>query len=182
MLSAEEKVNLGTKDLKKEQIGVESQKIMADYNFTGEFSCTLDTKNRLNVPSGIRKMISPDANNTLVFAPGFEKNTLILYPQDEWKILTNGFKQFKINDKAAQQFIRRFVGSAHTVTMDSQGRIMLPQRTLQLAQIKSDILFLGMVNKLEVWNPENYNAYTEASGLGLDDLLEEIDFPDNTLR
>ncbi len=127
-------------------------------------------------------MISPDANNTLVFAPGFEKNTLILYPQDEWKVLTNGFKQFKINNKPAQQFIRRFVGSAHTVTMDSQGRIMLPQRILNLAQIKSDLLFLGMVNKLEVWNPENYSAYTEASGLGLDDLLEEIDFPDNSLR
>ncbi len=151
---------------------------MTNYNFTGEFSCSLDSKNRLNVPSGIRKMIGPDANNTLVFAPGFEKNNLSLYPLDEWKKLTTSFRKFKLNDKHAQQFIRLFVGGAHTVTMDTQGRIMLPARTLDQAQIQSELLILGMVNKLEVWNPQNYLAYNEASGLGLDDLVEKLNFSD----
>ncbi len=151
---------------------------MTNYNFTGEFSCSLDSKNRLNVPSGIRKMIGPDANNTLVFAPGFEKNNLSLYPLDEWKKLTTSFRKFKLNDKHAQQFIRLFVGGAHTVTMDTQGRIMLPARTLDQAQIQSELLILGMVNKLEVWNPQNYSAYKEASGLGLDDLVEKLNFSD----
>ncbi len=123
-------------------------------------------------------MIGPDANNTLVFAPGFEKNNLSLYPLDEWKKLTTSFRKFKLNDKHAQQFIRLFVGGAHTVTMDTQGRIMLPARTLDQAQIQTELLILGMVNKLEVWNPQNYSAYKEASGLGLDDLVEKLNFSD----
>ena len=125
-------------------------------------------------------MIGPEANNTLVFAPGFEKNNLSLYPLDEWKNLTNSFRKFKLNDKHAQQFVRLFVGGAHTVVMDTQGRIMLPARILERAQIKSEMLILGMVNKLEVWNPQNYNAYNEASGLELADLVEKINFSDLT--
>ncbi len=151
---------------------------MAEYNFTGESSCSIDNKNRLNVPSGIRKHIGPDANDTLVFAPGFEVNTLRLYPQDEWTKFTNRFKQFKANDKQAQEFIRKFVGGAHTVSMDSQGRIMLPSRVLELAQIESEILFIGMVEKLEVWNPQNYAAYKKEKNKSLDELLDDLEFPD----
>lgn len=151
---------------------------MSTYNFTGEFTCSLDSKNRLNVPSGIRKMIRPDANNTLVFAPGFENNNLSLYPLDEWKNLTSSFRKFKLNDKHAQQFLRLFVGAAHTVTMDTQGRIMLPERILKQAEISGEMLILGMVNKLEVWSPQNYQSYLEASGMGLADLVEKINFSD----
>lgn len=123
-------------------------------------------------------MIGPEANNTLIFAPGFEKSNLNLYMLDEWKNLTDSFRKFNLNDKHAQQFIRLFVGGAHTVVMDTQGRIMLPARILEQAQIKSEMLILGMVNKLEVWNPDNYKAYNENSGLGLTDLVEKINFSD----
>lgn len=151
---------------------------MLDYNFTGEFSCSLDAKNRFNVPSGIRKMIGPDANNTIIFAPGFEQKNLYVYPLDEWKNLTNSFRKFKPNDKYAQNFMRFFVSGAHTVTMDAQGRIMLPTRILELASIQSEMLILGMVNKLEVWNPEVFQEYRKDLGVGLPDLVDKINFSD----
>ena len=151
---------------------------MAHYNFTGEFSCSMDAKNRLNVPSGIRKMIGAEANDTLVFAPGFEQQNLYVYPQDEWKRLTDSFKKFKPNDSNAQNFIRFFVSGAHTVTMDAQGRIMLPVRILELAKIKSELLILGMVNKMEVWDPQNYKTYKAQIGKGLTELVKEINFSD----
>ncbi len=153
---------------------------MLDYNFTGEFSCSLDAKNRFNVPSGIRKMIGPDANDTIIFAPGFEKKNLYVYPLDEWKSLTNSFRKFKPNDKYAQNFMRFFVSGAHTVTMDAQGRIMLPSRILELANINSEMLILGMVNKLEVWNPQVFQKYRKELGVGLPDLVDKINFSDMT--
>ena len=138
----------------------------------------MDAKNRLNVPSGIRKMIGAEANDTLVFAPGFEQQNLYVYPQDEWKRLTDSFKKFKPNDSNAQNFIRFFVSGAHTVTMDAQGRIMLPARILELAKIKSELLILGMVNKMEVWDPQNYKTYKAQIGKGLTELVKEINFSD----
>ena len=151
---------------------------MLDYNFTGEFSCSLDAKNRFNVPSGIRKMIAPEANNTIIFAPGFEQKNLYVYPLDEWKNLTNSFRKFKPNDKYAQNFMRFFVSGAHTVTMDAQGRIMLPTRILEMASIKTEMLILGMVNKLEVWNPQVFQEYRKNLGAGLPDLVDKINFSD----
>jgi MraZ protein len=151
---------------------------MAHYNFTGEFSCSLDAKNRFNIPSAIRKMVGPEANDTLIFAPGFEQQNLYVYPLDEWKRLTDSFKKFKPNDVNAQNFIRFFVSGAHTVTMDTQGRIMLPARILEMAQIKSELLILGMVNKMEVWNPEKYSEFRSKIGLNLSQLVKEINFSD----
>lgn len=151
---------------------------MLDYNFTGEFSCLLDAKNRFNVPSGIRKMIGPEANNTIIFAPGFEQKNLYVYPLDEWKNLTNSFRKFKPNDKYAQNFMRFFVSGAHTVTMDAQGRIMLPSRILEMASIETEMLILGMVNKLEVWSPMVFQEYRKDLGVGLPDLVDKINFSD----
>lgn len=153
---------------------------MIDYNFTGEFSCSLDAKNRLNVPSGIRKLMGPEALNTLIFAPGFEQKNLYVYPLDEWKNLTNSFRRFKPNDKFAQNFMRFFVSGAHTVTMDAQGRIMLPARILELAHIETEMLILGMVNKLEVWNPKVFEDYRKELGVGLPELVDKINFSDMT--
>ncbi len=149
---------------------------MARYNFTGEFSCSLDSKNRFNLPAPVRKMLGPEANGTLVFAPGFEEINLYVYPLDEWYRLTDSFKTFSPNNKKAQIFIRRFVGGAHTVAMDAQGRLMLPKRMLEKAGIDSDLLFLGTINKLEVWNPAKYNAYLSESDQSLADLVAELDF------
>ncbi len=153
---------------------------MARYNFTGEFSCLLDAKNRFNLPAQVRKMLSADANGTLVFAPGFEEINLYVYPLDEWFRLTDTFKQFRPNDKKAQIFIRRFVAGAHTVKMDAQGRMMLPRRMLDKAGIAAELLFLGTINKLEVWNPEKYGQYLAASDQSLADLVDDIDFAGTT--
>lgn len=140
----------------------------------------MDAKNRLNVPSGIRRLMGPEANNTLIFAPGFEQKNLYVYPLDEWKNLTNNFRKFKPNDKFAQNFMRFFVSGAHTVTMDAQGRIMLPNRILEMASIQSEMLILGMVNKLEVWNPQVYEDYKKELGVGLPELVDKINFSDMT--
>jgi MraZ protein len=155
---------------------------MAQYNFTGKFSCSLDNKNRFNVPAGIRKMIGPEAQDTLIFAPGFEQQNLYVYALDEWINLTNSFRKFKPNDKDAQDFIRIFVSEAHTVTMDSQGRIMLPSRILELADINGELLILGMVHKMEVWNPQVFQNYREESGLDLKKLVDKVNFSDLLLN
>ena len=53
-------------------------------NFIGEFDCKLDAKGRLMVPSGLRKQLSPEANESFVVNRGFEK-CLVLYPKNDWE-------------------------------------------------------------------------------------------------
>ncbi len=151
---------------------------MARYNFTGEYSCTLDSKRRFNLPSAIRKLIGPEAENTLVFAPGIEENNVYVYPLDEWNKLVARLNKIPMNNHRAQRFIRRFVGGAYQVTMDAQGRLMPPKKLYDKMGIENDMIILGTINKLEVWNPQTYRDYLDEDNLSLADLVEEINFTD----
>ncbi|HHJ52388.1 MAG TPA: division/cell wall cluster transcriptional repressor MraZ [Caldithrix abyssi] len=151
---------------------------MAVVDFAGEFYCTLDAKNRVNIPSGVRKMFVPEAQNTLVFTRGFEMENLYAYPLNEWKRLTNKLRTLNPFEKKTRDFIRLFVGGAHVATMDGQGRIMIPERILKIGKIEKEMLLLGSLNKIEIWNPRVYEEYLQKEKLNLTDLAEEISFAD----
>jgi len=147
-------------------------------DFAGEFSCSLDGKNRVNIPSGVRKMFVPEAENTIVFAPGFENINLYAYPLNEWKRLTRKLRTLNPLEKKTRDFIRLFVGVAHIVTMDGQGRVMIPQRILERGQIDKELLIIGSLNKLEIWNPSVYKQYLQKENINISDLAGEISFTD----
>ncbi len=151
---------------------------MAVTDFAGEFSCSLDGKDRINIPSGVRKLFVPEAENTIVFTPGFENINLYAYPLNEWKRLTKKLRTLNPLDKRIRDFIRMFVGAAHIVTMDSQGRIKIPPRLLEKGQITKELLIIGSLNKFELWNPKVYEDYLQKEKISLSDLTEEISFTD----
>lgn len=151
---------------------------MAFTDFAGTYHCTLDNKNRVNIPSGIRKMFLPQAEDTIVFVKGFEDINLYAYPLDEWRRLTNKLRTLNPFEKKTRDFIRLFMGSAHIAQMDSQGRIKLPERILKIAGIDKEMLIIGSLSKLEVWSPERYDAYVKEENLSLPELSEKISFTD----
>jgi MraZ protein len=60
--------------------------------------------------------------------------------------------------------------------MDSQGRILLPENILAMAQLERDLLFLGSLNKWELWNPQIYNQYIKQNNPSMEALAQEINF------
>jgi MraZ protein len=53
-----------------------------------------------------------------------------------------------------QLIFRQFVSDVEVVMPDSNGRILLPKRFLQICHIQSDIRFIGSDNKMEIWAKE----------------------------
>ena len=151
---------------------------MAITDFAGEFNLALDGKNRVNIPSAVRKMFVPEAENTIVFTRGFEMENLYAYPQNEWKRLTKVLRTLNPLEKKTRDFIRLFVGVAFVANMDSQGRVMIPERILKMGFIEKDLLLIGSLNKLEVWNPKVYEQYLKKENLNLTELAEQISFTD----
>lgn len=148
---------------------------MPVYDFAGEYRLTLDSKKRINIPAGIRKMLPPEAEGALVFTRGFE-GCIYVYTNDEWKRLTAKLSTLDSFNVNVRNFIRMFVGNAHKVVMDSQGRVLLPEQVINLAGIDRDILCIGSLNKWEMWNPENYKNYIQSNNLTLETLAEQINF------
>jgi len=144
--------------------------------FTGEFSCSLDGKNRVNIPSEIRKKLMPEANNTLVFTRGFEMEELYAYPLNEWQRFVKQLRSLNPLEKKVRDFVRMFVGVSFKGAMDSQGRILIPERILKMGKIEKEMLIIGTLDKVELWNPEIYQQYKKRENLNLTDLAEEIGF------
>ena len=144
-------------------------------DFSGEYRFALDQKKRINIPAALRKMLSPEADGTLVFVRGFE-GCVYVYPSDEWKRLTRRLNALDSFQVKIRDFIRLFVGSAYKTTMDNQGRVLLPDQVLEMAQIDKEILLLGSLNKWELWNPEKYDNYVKNNNLSMESLAQEINF------
>lgn len=144
-------------------------------DFSGEYKFTLDSKKRVNIPAAMRKMLPPEADGTLVFTRGFE-GCVYVYPHDEWKRLTYRLNALDSFNVKVRDFIRLFIGPAVKTVMDSQGRILLPENILKMANIDREILLLGSLNKWELWNPSDYEKYMQQNNPSLENLAQDINF------
>ena len=147
---------------------------MASLDFLGNYTCPMDDKNRVNIPSAIRKAIAPEAESTIVITPGLEGHNLYAYPLDEWKRLTQHLRSLGHFDTSASDFIRSFAGEAYNAKMDSQGRIMLPQYIVEIGKIQKEILIIGTIRKLEIWNPQVLAEYKAKQTKSLKELAQGI--------
>ena len=147
---------------------------MSVNDFSGEFHFTLDAKKRISIPSGIRKMLPPESEGSLVFTRGFE-GCVYVYPNDEWKRLTHKLNTLDSFNVKVRDFIRLFVGPAFKTTMDNQGRL-LPDYILEMAKIEKDILLIGSLNKWELWSPAVFGKYIKENNPSMESLAQEINF------
>ncbi len=148
---------------------------MSVNDFSGEYRFTLDAKKRISIPSGIRKMLAPESEGSLVFTRGFE-GCVYVYPNDEWKRLTLKLNSLDSFNVKVRDFIRMFVGPAFKTIMDNQGRVLLPDYILEMAKIEKDILLIGSLNKWELWSPPVFERYINENNPSLEALAQEINF------
>lgn len=120
--------------------------------FIGEFSYTIDTKGRLNIPSKFRQSLSKDNKNTFVIARGLDK-CIWVYPLIEWIQIEKNLRDLSSLSITHRRFIRNTARYATPSTYDKQGRVMLNSSLIEFAGLDKDVLIIGMINKMEIWNP-----------------------------
>lgn len=130
--------------------------------FRGQFTYSIDAKGRISIPAKLRKQISPEANDSFVMTRGVSM-CIDIYPLNEWNIIEE--KLLKLNQFQPDdvRFVRMFTQYAIEDSMDSQSRILIPQNLIDYAKIEKEVLILGVLKKIEVWNPKIYEDYLEQS-------------------
>lgn len=151
---------------------------MQNSSFTGEYNYSLDDKNRVNIPAKFRRALGPESR-TFVVTRGFDE-CLILYPSMEWKRVEEQLvrlSSLKVRDRG---FIRSIVRHATYIQFDSQGRISVPDNLIKYSYINKKVTIIGMINKIELWDPEilskSDSESTDISDKSFEDLANEIDF------
>ena len=148
-------------------------------SFTGEYKNLLDQKNRLSIPAKYRNLLNPINDRTFVLCKGFD-TCLFLYPIEEWKIVEEQLSSLSSIKDRHRSFIRNIVRHANYVKYDSQGRIAIPDILSDYANIKKDVLVIGMIKKIELWDPLTLSDYEKQkdflSDEDFEDLADEINF------
>jgi len=129
--------------------------------FQGTFKHNIDDKGRVAIPNKLRQQIEKiDDREILIITQGFE-DCLLAYPREEWKKMVEKAEGLKLLDEAARDFIRLIIGPASECTLDKMGRVQIPQTLREYAEIDKEVIFIGSLNKIEIWAKEKYDSYLE---------------------
>jgi MraZ protein len=90
-----------------------------------------------------------------------------VYPLIEWKFIETELRELSSLASLHRTFIRNTTRYATPVTYDKQGRIQITPSLIEFAGLKKTTLIIGMVNKIEIWNPATLNK-TEKKNLEID--------------
>jgi MraZ protein len=133
----------------------------------------VDSKGRINIPAKLRKYVSSEANDTFVITRGYEQ-CLFVYPHDEWGKLEQSIRQLSPSDPKHRFFMRTLLENATESQLDGQSRITIPRELLQLASIENDVLILGVLERIEVWNPRVYKEYRKSQSESYENIAQIV--------
>ncbi len=75
------------------------------------------------------------------------------YSRAEWEVLAEKISRMPTTNQAARNFARFMFSSAFDSIPDRQGRVLLPQNLRDYAIIQNETVIIGVMNRLEIWNP-----------------------------
>lgn len=143
--------------------------------FVGNIEAKTDAKGRVFLPSAFRKLLQTAAEEGLVLRKDIFQPSLVLYPQSVWDEQLNLLRS-RLNRWNAQhqQLFRQFVSDVEQLTLDGNGRFLIPRRYMKMANIESAVRFIGMDDTIEIWNADTANgAFMDADAFAqqLEDLM-----------
>ena len=120
---------------------------------TGTYEHSIDAKGRLFIPAKLREELGV----TFYLAMGVDE-CLAIYPQETWNRSTEKFASLPMSQSAA---MRPLFANASKCELDSQGRIVIPQKLRKYAGLEKDAVIIGVNDRAEIWSAETWNAREE---------------------
>ena len=123
--------------------------------FLGNSEAKTDAKGRIFLPAIFRKQLQAAAEECLIMRKDTYQNCLVLYPESAWNTQMNELRSRLNNWNPKHQMIfRQFVSDVEIITLDSNGRFLIPKRYLKIANIEQDVRIIGMDDTIEIWSKE----------------------------
>jgi|SRR3972149_7514094 len=141
--------------------------------FRGHYTYSIDNKGRISIPAKLRKHVAPEANDTFIMTKG-TSTCIDIYPLDQWQKIEEKLLQLNSFNPEEAKFIRMFSQYATDGTLDTQSRILIPQSLIEYARIEKEVLILGALKKIEVWNPVLYEEYLNKTGETYEQIAAKV--------
>ena len=122
--------------------------------YTGQYCHSLDAKGRVIMPSRFREQLG----ETFVVTKGYE-GCLTVYSEEEWEKFTAQLMSLPGHNADARRLVRMFSSGAVYCETDKQGRILLPAHLREYAKIEKEVMVIGAITRVEIWDGEAWEKY-----------------------
>lgn len=132
--------------------------------FLGNIEAKTDAKGRAFLPAVFRKVLNASSEESLVLRKDIFEPCLVLYPESVWNERMDALrKRLSRWSRRDQMIYRQYVTDVEMITLDGNGRFLIPKRYLKMANIDQQIRFTGMDDCIEIWaNCENNEPFMSA--------------------
>ncbi|MEA3346334.1 MAG: division/cell wall cluster transcriptional repressor MraZ [Chloroflexota bacterium] len=121
--------------------------------FLGTFEHTLDDKGRVILPAKFRA----ELGQGVVITQGLDR-CLFLFPMDEWTPLAERISDLSLTDPKARNLRRLIFSEASDAVPDRQGRILIPARLREYANLNGQVVITGLNTYIEIWDTEAWHG------------------------
>jgi MraZ protein len=125
----------------------------------GTHSYQLDPKGRISLPARFREAFADGAVLTLG-----QDGCLFCFPRAEWDARSGEVRAVPLSESEGRAYARLFFGKAEPIELDSQGRMLVPQRLRSEVGIGKDVVVLGVSDRMEIWDRAAHERYEQAHG------------------
>ncbi|MCU0650970.1 MAG: division/cell wall cluster transcriptional repressor MraZ [Candidatus Omnitrophica bacterium] len=141
--------------------------------FYGEFQHSIDRKGRLILPSKFREVAKGNFIEKFFVTRGLDK-CLFMFAEEEWRSQETKFKAMPFTKQESRVFNRIYFSGAVDVVPDRQGRILLPNFQKEYAQIKKDVVIVGVSNRIEIWAEEMWKEFYGSWKQSFEEIAEKL--------
>lgn len=138
--------------------------------YLGSYQHQIDEKGRLSLPAPFRREA---ADEPMVLVRVFD-DALSLLPQATWAGVAEGLREVQRRNPGMRARVLAITAQATEVVPDKQGRILVPPRLQQAVGIDGQVLIVGAIDRIELWNPERFDAATARQEDGGEAFIHQV--------
>lgn len=120
--------------------------------FRGSSTITLDSKNRITIPTKYRDELFADCKGKMVCTVDIQYPCLLLYPLPEWEEIEFKLCKLSTMDPQERTLKQVLLGNASDCEIDKSGRLLINGPLRKYASLEKSVMLVGQLNKFEIWN------------------------------
>jgi MraZ protein len=135
----------------------------------GEYTHTIDDKNRLSLPARFRA----EMGKKVVVTPGLD-GCLFVFTLKQWEKISGKLGESSLLQGDTRSFNRYMLGGATEAEVDSLGRVLIPDFLRERAALKEKVAVVGVQSRVELWNDKKWHEYKRGVEGQADTLAEKL--------
>lgn len=141
--------------------------------FYGEYSHSLDKKGRVIIPARFREVVKEHYTDKFFLTRGLD-GCLFVFTEETWKSQERKFREMPFTKPESRKFNRLYFSGACESICDKQGRILIPEYLKGHAGIKTEVVMIGVSDRIEIWAKERWGQFFNDHQGSFEELAEKL--------